>query len=158
MSEKSKSFTKAFKWSGTEQKKTVKLAMVFVLGHFLFWLACFLGSPKEPPLKPPGQTRSHFTDPLFVSLPIKLLGILNPSGATRMSLKHETKGTLIPEVYIHKIQLETPNSGVAQVEIRSQDLKQIIAAGEYQPFLAFPWNPQSLKQPKEHPPYEIHLD
>ena len=165
-------FTALFKKSGIkflsktkeERLKITKIILIFVMGQFAFW---FLFSDA-----PAGNTPLHSTIPnhylknsLMISLRLRILGTLETSGATRMSLKHESKNLLIPEVFIHGVQWENPHWGVAKVELLPRDLKSILKAGleEYSPFLAFPWNPQLLqKSPQATLPqkeaYEIHLD
>ena len=159
MKEKFKAYCKAFKWNGTEQIKIAKLLAIFVLGNLLLFLIISPRDSQKDPIAP----KARLAGSLFVSLPIRLLGSLQSSGPTRMSLKHESKDILIPEVFIHGMQWKTAHSGIAKIEIHPSDLKSIIELGEFQQFIAFPWNSQLLNQPgplgpqpKDH--YEIHLD
>ena len=156
MSKKSKLFTNLFKDNGIKQTNVIKLLIIFVLGHLLFWQLFSSENAQENPI--PTLQRPYLKDSLFVSLPIKLLGPLNKGKATRMGLKHESVDILIPEVFIHHVQWETPHSGMANIEIYPHDLKAILNTGRYGPFIAFPWNSQLLHQPKPKDNYEIHLD
>ena len=155
MNKKSRLFINLFKGDGIKQTKVIKLLIIFVMGHLLFWQLFSEGAEENPA---PVVEKSYLKDSLLVSLPIKLLGPLNKGKATRMGLKHESMDILIPEVFIHHIQWETSHSGMAKIEIHPHDLKSILDTDRYGPFIAFPWNSQWVHQPKQKDNYEIHLD
>lgn len=159
MKKKLISSIKAFKENGTAQAKVAKLLAVFASTQILLWAIL-----SEDPSPPPDLTPSrHLSGSMMISLPIKLLGTLNPTPPTRMSLKHEPGNLLIPEVFIYGVEWETPQEGIAQVEISPKHLKAILDLGSYQQFTAFPWSTKLLTSSKKPPQpkkeyYEIHLD
>ena len=159
MKEKLKSSIKAFKGNGIERAKVVKLIAVFAATQLLLWVIL----SNEPDSLPSLERKKHLQDSIMISLPIKLLGTLNSTPPTRMSLKHEPSNLLIQEVFIYNMEEETAQEGVAEIEINAKDLKSILDLGDYQQFIAFPWNskllstPEKLTQTKKEP-YEIHLD
>ncbi|MCY4644469.1 MAG: hypothetical protein OXB88_07610 [Bacteriovoracales bacterium] len=167
MNKKSKPSTASFKWNGTEQAKVLKLLIVFVAGHFLFWLLCSGGGTKDDPKDPPSFPRKgpRFQDSLMISLPIRFLAPEKGPRPIKMSLKHESKDILIPEVFVHTLKIDESHRGMGQIEIRTKDLQAILKAGESQEFIAFPWSPGIVGADRVHSEgrgkkedYEIHLD